>query len=76
MEGSKFEIEVIERLKAIETKLELQDYKGVQEKVNNSLNLAKNNDVRISKLEDTQKWIIRLVLGAVILGILAFVYNM
>lgn len=76
MEGSKFEIEVIERLKAIETKLELQDYKGVQEKVNNSLNLAKNNDVRISKLEDTQKWIIRLVLGAVILGILGFVYNM
>ena len=76
MEGSKFEIEVIERLKAIETKLELQDYKGVQEKVNNSLNLAKNNDVRISKLEDTQKWIVRLVLGALILGILAFVYNM
>lgn len=76
MEQSKFEREVIERLKAIETKLELQDYKGMQEKLDNSLNMAKNNEERIDKLEDSLKWIVRLVFGAVILGALAYIYNM
>jgi len=75
MEQSKFEREVLDRLMRLETKIDMQDYKGIQEKVDNSLNLAKNNEERISKLEDAQKWIIRLVLGAVILGILGFIYK-
>lgn len=75
MEQSKFEREVLDRLMRLETKIDLQDYKGIQEKVDNSLNLAKSNEERISKLEDNNKWIVRLVLGAVILGILAVVYH-
>ena len=75
MEQSKFEREVLDRLMRLETKIDMQDYKGIQEKVDNSLNLAKNNEERISKLEDAQKWIIRLFLGAVILGILGFIYK-
>lgn len=75
MEQSKFEREVLDRLMRLETKIDLQDYKGVQEKVDTSLNLSKNNEERIVKLEDTQKWIVRLVLGALILGILGFIYK-
>ena len=76
MEQSKFEREVIERLTAIETKLDLQDYKGIQEKVENSLNKAKNNEERIEKLEDTQKWLVRLILGAIILAVLGVIYKL
>ena len=75
MEQSKFEREVLDRLMRLETKIDMQDYKGIQEKVENAYNLSKNNEERITKLEDAQKWLIRLVLGAVILGILAFVYK-
>lgn len=75
MEQSKFEREVLDRLMRLETKIDMQDYKGIQEKVENAYNLSKNNEERIAKLEDAQKWLVRLVLGAVILGILAFVYK-
>ena len=76
MEQSKFEREVLDRLMRLETKIDLQDYKGIQEKVDNSVNLSKSNEERIEKLEDNLKWLVRLVLSAVILGILAFVYKM
>ncbi len=76
MEHSKFDRGVIDRLMTLETKIAMQDYKGIQEKVDNSLNLSKTNEERIDKLEDTQKWLARLVLGALILGILGFIYKM
>lgn len=76
METSKFEREVLDRLMRLETKIDMQDYKGIQEKCDNASNLAKTNEERIDKLEDTQKWIVRLVLGALILGILGFIYKM
>ena len=63
-------------LMRLETKIDLQDYKGIQEKVDNSVNLSRSNEERIDKLEDNLKWIVRLVFGAVILGILAYIYNM
>ncbi|MBR2785057.1 MAG: hemolysin XhlA family protein [Clostridia bacterium] len=75
MDQSKFEREVLDRLMRLETKIDMQDYKGIQEKVENAFNKSKTNEERIEKLEDSQKWLIRLVLGAVILGILAFVYK-
>ena len=50
MDQSKFEREVLDRLMRLETKIDLQDYKGIQEKVDNSLNLAKTNEERILKL--------------------------
>ena len=76
MEQSKFEREVLDRLMRLETKIDLQDYKGIQEKVDNSLNLAKKNDERINKIEDAQRWLLRLIIGLVVAGILAFVYHM
>ena len=76
METSKFEREVLDRLMRLETKIDMQDYKGIQEKCDNANNLAKSNEERIDKLEDTQKWLARLVLGALILGILGFIYKM
>ena len=76
MEQSKFEREVIERLKAIETKLELQDYKGMQEKIDNALNKTKNNEERIDKLEDSQKWLLRVIIGAIVIAALGLLYKL
>lgn len=76
MEQSKFEREVLDRLIRLETKIDTQDYKGISERVEIALNKSTNNEERISKLEDSNKWLVRLVLGALVLGILAFVYGM
>lgn len=70
-----FEREVLDRLMRLETKIDMQDYKGLSEKVEVSHNLSKSNEKRIEKLEDSNKWLVRLVLGSLILGILAFIYG-
>lgn len=74
MENGKFQIEVLERLSVLETLIKEQDYKGVKDTSEKALNLAKNNESRINALEDGNKWLIRLVIGAIIGGILAFVF--
>ena len=76
MEDNKFEREVLDRLIRLETKIDLQDYKGLSEKVDIATNLSQGNEKRIQKLEDANKWIVRAVLGAVVAGILAFVFKM
>lgn len=75
MENGKFQIEVLERLSVLETLIKEQDYKGVKDTSEKALNLAKNNEIRINALEDGNKWLIRLVIGAIIGGILAFVFK-
>lgn len=75
MENGKFRIEVLERLSVLETLIKEQDYKGVKDTSEKALNLAKNNESRINALEDGNKWLIRLVIGAIIGGILAFVFK-
>lgn len=75
MENGKFQIEVLERLSVLETLIKEQDYKGVKDTSEKALNLAKNNESRINVLEDGNKWLIRLVIGAIIGGILAFVFK-
>jgi hypothetical protein len=75
MNDNKFQREVLDRLMRLETKIDLQDYKGISEKVDIALNKANNNEERINKLEDSNKWIARLVIGAIIGGILAFVFK-
>lgn len=75
MENSKFQIEVLERLSVLETLIKEQDYKGVKETSEKALNMAKNNESRIKSLEDGNKWLIRLAMGAIISGILAFVFK-
>ena len=73
MEENKFQREVLDRLMRLETKIDLQDYKGLSEKVDEAFNMSKNNEERIEELEDSNKWIIRLVIGTVIGGILAII---
>lgn len=75
MNDNKFQREVLDRLMRLETKIDLQDYKGLSEKTEIALNKSKNNEERIIKLEDSNKWITRLVIGAIIGGILAFVFK-
>lgn len=75
MENGKFQIEVLERLSVLETLIKEQDYKGVKDTSEKALNLAKNNESMINALEDGNKWLIRLVIGAIIGGILAFVFK-
>lgn len=75
MENGKFQIEILERLSVLETLIKEQDYKGVKDTSEKALNLAKNNESRINALEDGNKWLIRLVIGAIIGGILAFVFK-
>ena len=75
MNDNKFQREVLDRLMRLETKIDLQDYKGLSEKVDIALNKSSNNEERINKLEDNNKWITRLVIGAIIGGILAFVFK-
>lgn len=73
MDTNKFELEVLQRLSRLEAKIDLQDYKGLSEKVNNAINMTKNNDERIKKLEDTNKWIVRAIVGAILGAVLALI---
>lgn len=73
MDTNKFEREVLDRLIRLETKIDLQDYKGLSEKVDSALSKSKNNEERIKKLEDTNGWVIKTVIGAVILALLALI---
>lgn len=70
-----FEREVIERLTILETLIKQQDYSSVKEEAEKANNRSISNEKRIDQLEDNNKWLVRLVLGALILGILAFVYG-
>lgn len=73
MDTNKFEREVLDRLIRLETKIDLQDYKGLSEKVDIALNKAENNEERVKKLEDSNKWVVRAVIGAILGAILALV---
>ena len=73
MDSKKFQIEVLERLTAIETTLKQLDYKEMQVKVNKLENeiieiesKIKNNEKRLDKIEDNNKWLWRTVMGSII----------
>lgn len=73
MDDKKFQIEVLERLTAIETTLKQQDYKAINEKIS-SLdkqvveidNKTNNNGTRLDKIEDNTKWLWRTITGSII----------
>ena len=71
MEDKKFETEVIARLTKIETKLD--DYTSVKGKSEEAYSISKENEKEIAEINDKIKWITRLVIGAVIGGILALI---
>lgn len=72
-EDKKFEIEVLTRLTKIETML--QDFKGVENKSSEAYNLSLSNSKRLDKIEDTNKWLFRTAVGAVITGLIAIILS-
>ena len=63
-EEKKFEIEVLTRLTKIETMLE--DFKGIEQKATEAYTLSKDNEKRLDKIEDNNRWLFRTTIGAVI----------
>ena len=79
MDDNKFQIDVLTRLTAIETLLKEQDYKAINERLNNAENVCQNNKEKIDKIEDNNRWLWRTVVASVIgilleliVGIIAF----
>lgn len=72
-EDKKFEIEVLTRLTKIETMLE--NFKGVESKATDAYNLSINNQKRLDKIEDNNKWLFRTTIGAVLTGLIAIVLS-
>lgn len=68
-----FELEVLQRLTKIETMLE--DFKGVESKSIQAYNMALSNKERLDKIEDNNKWLFRITVGAVITGLVGIVLN-
>lgn len=66
MDSREFEIQVLERLTAIETTLKQQDYKAISEKLNKVENTAVNNEKRLDRIEDNTKWLWRTIVGSII----------
>lgn len=69
----KFEIEVLTRLTKIETLL--QDFKGVESKASEAYTLSINNSKRLDKIEDSNKWLFRTVIGSVLTGLIAIILS-
>ena len=73
MDNNKFQIDVLTRLTAIETLLKEQDYKAINERLNQAENVAKNNKERLDKIEDNTKWLWRTVAVSLISAILGLI---
>lgn len=59
-----FETEVLTRLAVIEAKID--DYKEIKNVSQNADSRSKQNEKRISNLEERNKWLARAMIGAVI----------
>lgn len=82
MENTNFQREVLDRLIKLETLLQQQDYKALNEKVDiahdsiiKDEKTIENHDERIKKIEDNNRWLWRTVIGALILGALAILFG-
>lgn len=53
----------------VELRLEMQELKGQKDLLERDL---KNIDKRLSGIEDTLKWLVRLVIGALIMAVIGF----
>lgn len=76
MAENKFQREVLDRLIVLETLLKEQDYKSVKKNADEALSIAIINDKRIGELEGNVKWIVRLIVGSVVSGILYAIFKM
>lgn len=70
----KFEREVLDRLTRLETKIDLQDYKGLSEKVDVAYSLAQSNEQDIKDLKNKNQFLTRTLTVAVIGGVIELVF--
>ncbi len=82
MNDPNFQREVLDRLIVLETLLKQQDYKSLNRKVENQHDdllkdeqTIKNHEERLNKIEDNNKWLWRLVIGALITGAMAILFG-
>ena len=66
MDSATFQIEVIQRLTAIETIIKNQDYKGVSVISNEALTLSRKNEEDIKEIKDRNKWYFRTIIGCIL----------
>lgn len=72
-----FEVEVLERLAKIESKID--DYKTFKDKTETAFVTSKQNTKELEELKDKLKWITRTIAGAIItvvIGAIVFVIKM
>lgn len=81
METKGFEREVLDRLMRLETKIDLQDYKGLSEKVDKQHDttihdeqIIENHEKRISKMESSNSWMWKTIIGDFITGTIGMVF--
>ena len=67
-----FQREVLDRLKAIEVKID--DYKEIKKDVSTALALAKSNEKDITELQEKIRWLTRTITGALITGAIGIVF--
>ena len=75
--GKDFEVEVLERLAKIESKID--DYKTFKDKTETAFNTAKQNEKDIADINDKLKWVTRTIAGSIItilIGAIVFVIKM
>ena len=75
MDDNKFQIDVLTRLTAIETLLKEQDYKAINERLNQAENIARNNKERLDKLESNLKWVWTTIGGALIVAAVKIIFK-
>ena len=66
--------EIITKLSVIETKID--DYKEVKDKCDTAFHNSEQNKKDIEILNNKITWIIRTILGALISGIIAFIFTL
>lgn len=66
--------EILTKLSIIETKID--DYKEVKDKCDNAFHTSEQNKRDIEILNNKITWVIRSILGALISGIIAFIFTL
>ena len=75
MANNSFEREVLDRLIVLETLIKNQDYSAVKKKSDDAENRSIQNEKRIEKIESTNSWLWRTVIGAILLGSMAILFG-
>lgn len=68
-----FQAKVLSRLAVIESKID--DFRDTKNKADEAHILANQNKQDIDEIKDKIKWITRTIAGAIITGIIAFIFT-